>query len=813
LYLLLTSAAREALRGVETVVVDEVHAVCGVKRGAHLALSLERLDELLERPAQRIGLSATVRPVEATARYLGGERPVTIVNPPAVKTIDLSVEVTVEDLANLTDVDDYGQPSVWPSITRRLYDLITSHRSTIVFADSRSLTERLCARLNEHVLQPHPPYRAIPAQVMAQSQVAAGSAPVLARAHHGSMSREERLLVESALKSGELRCVVSTSSLELGIDMGEVDLVVQIGAPPSVASGLQRVGRAGHQVGAVSRGVMLSTHRSDLLAAAVTAERMSAARIEELLPPRHPLDVLAQQVTAMVAMDDWTVERLGRVVRRAASFASLPEDGLRSVLDMASGRYPSTGFSGLKPKLVWDRQSGRLSTRPGAQRVAVLSGGTIPDRGLYGVFLAESGPGGNPGSRVGELDEEMVYESRVGDVFLLGATSWRIETITPDRVLVSPAPGQPARMPFWKGEDPGRPAELGRAIGARLRDLKERSAPNPELNDAAATNLLSYVSAQLAHAGTVCDDRTVVVERFRDELGDWRVVVHCVLGAKVNRPWATAIAARLRDRLGVDGHVSAADDGIVLRLPDMPDPPGAELVRFDPEEIAATVTAELVHSPLFAARFRECAARSLVLTRRGFQRRQPLWQQRHRAGQLFDVAREFADFPVTAEAARECLEEYFDMPALEELLRGLASGSTRAEETVVESASPFSQSLLAGYTAGHLYGEDEPLAERRAAALNSGLLDSLLGDGEQTLRPDVVAEAEGWLQWRDGRDLSDAEDVAELLRVLGDVSAEELSARGVAPAAAWELVEAGRAVEVSVAGQPRFVAVEDAARY
>lgn len=809
LYLLLTSAARDALCGIETVIVDEVHAVCGTKRGAHLSLSLERLDELLPHPAQRIGLSATVRPVEETARFLGGAHPVEIVKPTIAKTIDLSVEVTVDDLANLTDVDEYGQPSVWPSIVRRMYALITSHRATIAFVNSRSLAERLCARLNEAHAQAPPADRSQPAKIMAQSAAAAGSAPVLARAHHGSMSREERLYVETALKSGELPAVVSTSSLELGVDMGAVDLVVQIGSPPSVASGMQRVGRAGHQVGAVSRGVVLPTHRSDLLAASVTAGRMGHGGIEELRPPRNPVDVLAQQVVAMVAMEDWRVGDLARVVRRAAPFTTLPDSALHAVLDMLSGRYPSTSFSGLRPKLVWDRDTDRLTARRGAQRLAILNGGTIPDRGLYGVFLTEGGQG----ARVGELDEEMIYESRVGDVFLLGATSWRIDSITPDRVLVTPAPGRAARMPFWKGEDPGRPAELGMAIGAQVRQLNAEWAGESGLDEAATRNLLTYVDSQREHAGAVCDDRTIVAERFRDELGDWRLIAHCMIGARVNRPWALAIAARLRDTYGVDGHVMATDDGIVMRIPDMPEPPDAALLAFDPADISAIVTAELGMSPLFSARFRECAARALILPRQGFQRRQPLWQQRQRAGQLFSVAREFDDFPITAEAARECLEEYFDMPALRALMAGIADRSIATVDTVTERPSPFSQSLLSSYTAGFLYGEDEPMAERKVAALNSGLLEELLGDGDQPLDEAVVAEAVAWLQWRDGRELTDAEDLAELLRVVGDVSDEDLARRGLTVAVAEALVEAGRAVQVEISGRRRWIAVEDAARY
>ncbi|MDT5036372.1 MAG: ATP-dependent helicase Lhr and Lhr-like helicase, partial [Micromonosporaceae bacterium] len=634
LFLLLTSAARESLRGVDTVIVDEVHAICATKRGAHLALSLERLDALLDRPAQRIGLSATVRPISETAAFLGGGAAVEIVAPPTAKTIEISVEVPVEDMTRLdgpTGDDDaeLGGPtraSIWPAVEERIFDLISAHRSTIVFTNSRRGAERLCARLNEIAAdryddaapggapgrgapggaQVRAPTRA-PAEIMAQSTIATGAPPLVARAHHGSVSREERRQIEEALKSGQLPAVVATSSLELGIDMGAVDLVVQVEAPPTVASGLQRIGRAGHQVGAVSRGVVFPKHRGDLVSCAVVSERMTAGAIEEMRYPRNPLDVLAQQVVAMVAVDPWSVPDLTALVRRAAPFAELPASALTGVLDMLSGRYPSTAFAELRPRLVWDRATDLLTARPGAQRLAVTSGGTIPDRGLFGVFLA----GAATGKRVGELDEEMVYESRVGDVFLLGSTSWRIEDITPDRVLVVPAPGAPARMPFWKGDTPGRPVELGRAIGARLRQLTRqgdavaRSALHDGGLDAwAADNLLAYLGEQREATRQLPDDRTIVVERFRDELGDWRLAVHCVLGARVNAPWALAIGRRLTERYGVDGQVVPADDGIVVRLPDVVDePPGADLVVFDPAEIAQIVQESVGNSAMFSSRF------------------------------------------------------------------------------------------------------------------------------------------------------------------------------------------------------------------
>jgi ATP-dependent Lhr-like helicase len=835
LFLVLTSAAREALRGIETVIVDEVHAVAATKRGAHLALSLERLDALLPRPAQRIGLSATVRPVEEVARFLGGAAPVEVVAPGTGKTIEVRVEVPVEDMTNLEPVqgeDDGSEdeprrpPSIWPAVEQRVYDLVTAHRSTIVFANSRRLSERLCAKLNE-IAADHFVLQNMPAQVMAQSGAATGAPPLIARAHHGSVSREERKSIEEALKSGRLPAVVATSSLELGIDMGSVDLVIQIEAPPSVAAGLQRVGRAGHQVGAVSRGVVFPKHRGDLLSCAVVAERMHAGLIEEMRYPRNPLDVLAQQIVAMVALDPWSVGDLAVLVRKAAPFAELPNSALTATLDMLSGRYPSTAFAELRPRLVWDRASDQLAARPGAQRLAVTSGGTIPDRGLFGVFLA----GAERAARVGELDEEMVYESRVGDVFLLGSTSWRIEEITPDRVLVSPAPGAPARMPFWKGDQPGRPVELGRAIGAKLREVVKHGHEKARgdltdtgLDEWAVDNLLSYVDEQRASVRHLPDDRTVVVERFRDELGDWRLAVHCVLGAKVNGAWALAINRRLTERYGVDAQVLPSDDGIVVRLPDVVDlsgldaPPSADLVVFDPDEIAQIVEESIGGSAMFAARFRECAARSLLLPRRDPRRRQPLWQQRQRAAQLLDVARDFADFPVTLEAARECLQDVLDVPGLVGVMRDVAARRVRVVEVETQKPSPFARSLLFGYVGAFLYGGDVPLAERRAAALalDSTLLGELLGRVElrELLDPAVVADSERRLQWLDGsRTLRDAEDVVELLRVLGDLSTSECVARGAAAEWLDDLVAARRAVPVRVAGEARYILAEDSGRY
>ncbi|WP_240137924.1 ATP-dependent helicase [Streptomyces sp. MUM 178J] len=860
LFLMLTSATREALTGVETVILDEVHAVAGTKRGAHLALSLERLDELLPRPARRIGLSATVRPVDEVARYLSPQRRVEIVQPPSGKEFDLSVVVPVEDLGELggspaADADGMAggeRPSIWPHVEEKIADLVQAHRSTIVFANSRRLAERLCNRLNEiayeRAVGEALPEGAPPAEIMAQSGASHGAPALLARAHHGSVSKEQRAQVEEDLKAGRLPAVVATSSLELGIDMGAVDLVVQVESPPSVASGLQRVGRAGHQVGAVSRGVVFPKYRGDLVQAAVVTERMRGGAIEALRVPANPLDVLAQQLVAMVALDTWQFDDLLALVRRAAPFASLPESAFTAVLDMLAGRYPSDAFAELRPRVVWDRVAGTVTGRPGAQRLAVTSGGTIPDRGLFGVFLAGSDPK-KGGGRVGELDEEMVYESRVGDVFTLGTTSWRIEDITRDRVLVSPAPGVPGRLPFWKGDQLGRPLELGRAVGAFLREIGGLPAEDARLRllaaglDAwAADNVLAYLEEQRRACGHVPDDRTILVERFRDELGDWRVVIHSPFGAQVHAPWALALGARLAERFGMDAQVMHADDGIVLRLPDADlmgldlldldpagpahqdtvydseqAPVGAGDAVFDKGEISQLVTDQVGSSALFAARFRECAARALLLPRRSPGKRTPLWQQRQRAAQLLQVASEFGSFPIVLEAVRECLQDVFDVPGLTELMGDIESRRVRLVEVTTPEPSPFARSLLFGYVAQFLYEGDSPLAERRAAALSldSRLLAELLGQAElrELLDADVLTELESELQWlTEDRRLKDVEGVADLLRLLGPLTAGELAERGADPAWAQELAAARRAIRVRIAGADCWAAVEDAGR-
>jgi len=848
LYLMLTSAARETLGGVETVIVDEIHAVAASKRGAHLAVTLERLDAVLEKPAQRIGLSATVRPIEEVARFLGGQAPVTIVQPPAAKTFDLRVVVPVEDMTELgvrsTDPvsPGPGEPeetglqsagSIWPHVDRAIVEHVLAHRSTIVFANSRRLAERLTAAMNElyvEMVTGEVPEK-FPAQMIGGSghtgtiTATATENPVLARAHHGSVSKEQRAEIEDALKSGRLRCVVATSSLELGIDMGAVDLVIQVETPPSVASGLQRVGRAGHQVGEISKGVLFPKHRADLLGTTVVSERMRTGLIEAIAVPQNPLDILAQQTVAAVALDPIEVEEWFETVRRSAPFATLPRSAYEATLDLLAGRYPSDEFAELRPRIVWDRVAGTITGRPGAQRLAVTSGGTIPDRGMFGVFIVGTDDGAR---RVGELDEEMVYESRVADVIALGATSWRIEEITSDRVLVTPAFGQPGRVPFWKGDGLGRPAELGAAIGAFTKDLAAKPAGIEDrlrasgLDEWAVQNLLRFVEEQKQATGAVPTDSTLLVERFRDELGDWRLVLHSPYGMPVHAPWALAVSARIRERLGVEGSAMAGDDGIVVRLPETDaEPPGADLFLFEREELEELVTLEVGGSALFASRFRENAARALLLPRYNPGRRNPLWQQRQRSAQLLDVARKYPSFPIILETVREVLQDVYDLPALADLTTRIASRSVRMVEVETASPSPFARSMLFGYVAAFMYEGDSPLAERRAAALSLDptLLAELLGRAElrELLDEKVIAQTELELQRLDPeRHARDAEGLVDLLRVLGPLSVDELAARSLpaveVTADLERLARENRVIRATIAGEQRWAVVEDASR-
>lgn len=888
LYLMLTSQAAETLRDVHTVIVDEVHAVAATKRGAHLAVSLERLDALRrgddpDRPAaQRVGLSATVRPIDEVARFLGGSAPVEIVAPRATKAFDLRVVVPMSDMLNpppppehrpdddaegATAADaegdgDWFAPSppteitgsVWPHVEEAIVDRVLAHRSTIVFANSRRLAERLTGRLNEiyaERLGLELPDATVPAQTMAQAGASAGAPPELAKAHHGSVSKEQRAQVEDELKRGILRCVVATSSLELGIDMGEVDLVIQVEAPPSAASGLQRVGRAGHQVGEVSRAALFPKHRGDVLHTAVVTERMLAGQIEAIAVPQNPLDILAQQTIAACAVGPVDVEGWFETVRRSAPFRTLPRSAYEATLDLLAGKYPSDEFAELRPRVVWDRDHGTLTARPGAQRVAVTSGGTIPDRGLFGVFVA----GETRNARVGELDEEMVYESRVGDVFTLGTTSWRIVEITHDRVNVLPAFGQPGKLPFWHGDGLGRPAELGEALGRFSREVAAAGSEKATarlrdsgLDDNAIGNLLAYLDEQKEATGSLPTDRTLTVERSRDEVGDWRIILHSPYGMHVHAPWALAVNARIRERLGVEGSAVASDDGIIARVPDAEsEPPGADLFVFEPDELERLVTDEVGGSALFASRFRECAARALLLPRLNPNKRSPLWQQRQKSAQLLEVAKNHPTFPIILETLREVLQDVYDLPALLRIARSIGDRRIRLVETTTSQPSPFARDLLFGYVGAFMYEGDSPLAERRAAALSvdPALLGELLGKVEmrELLDPAVIAQFEREAQRLDpSRRVRGVEGVADLLRLLGPLDAAEVAARleapDVAPAAAGdetdpaadaaatdaapaqavaasllgELIDARRAIRVTVGGVERVAAIEDAGR-
>jgi ATP-dependent Lhr-like helicase len=804
LYLLLTSRAREILRGVETLILDEVHAVAGTKRGAHLALSVERLDRLVGEPVQRIGLSATQRPLEEIGRFVSGDRPIELVDAGRAKQLDLSVVVPLEDMRELGSVQgkpyqpersdttflaagvDPGSFSIWPSIYPEVLRLVREHRSTIVFVNNRRLAERLALRLNE----------------LAEEEIA--------RAHHGSLAREQRLEVEELLKRGAIPCLVATSSLELGIDMGAVDLVVQIESPKSVARGLQRIGRAGHELGAVSKGRIFPKFRADLLESAVVAQRMREGAIEETVIPRNPLDVLAQQVVAICAEEEIEVDELHRLVRGAYPFSDLSRQQLENVLDMLAGRYPSDEFAELRPRIVWDRTAGVVRGRTGARRLAVTNAGTIPDRGLFGVYLVDGS------GRVGELDEEMVYEARAGQVFLLGASSWRIEEITRDRVLVSPAPGVPGAVPFWKGEGPGRPYELGEAIGRASRELVAlsheralaRLTGEHSLDERAANNLMTFLNEQAGATGAVPSDRTVVIERFRDEIGDWRVCILTPFGARVHAPWALALGARLRESLGLEVSSIWSDDGIALHLPDADAPPPTDDLVVAPDEVEELVIGELGDTALFGARFRENAARALLIPRRRPGERTPLWQQRLKAQGLLQVARRYGSFPVILETYRECLQDVFDLPALTRLLAGLRTRELDLVDVETPSASPYAASLLFDYVANYMYEDDTPPAERRAQALSldRDLLRELLGQEElrDLLDRDAVEEVERQLRGEP----RNPDELHDQLRLRGDLRHGEFE-----EALAAVLETERRALRVRVAGEDRLIAAEDAGRY
>jgi ATP-dependent Lhr-like helicase len=820
LYLMLTSRAREILRDAEWVIVDEIHAVAATKRGAHLALTLERLDALAGRDLQRIGLSATQTPLEEVGRFLvGPKRRCRIVDTEAgrhspsasipvsasaPKPLDVKIQVPVESMADLNgavhgDPDQPLRGSIWPAIYPELLRLIREHHSTIVFVNNRRSAERVALRLNE----------------LAESEIA--------RAHHGSLAREERQVVEELLKAGEIPCIVATSSLELGIDMGAVDLVLQVESPKSVAAGLQRIGRAGHGVGEVSRGRIFPKFRADLLECAVLVARMREGAIEPTVVPRNPLDVLAQQIVAMAAAEEELgVEELYERVKRTYSYAELPRRQLEGVLDMLDGRYPSSEFGELRPRIVWDRVGGTIRPRKGARALAVANAGTIPDRGLYLVTLPD-------GRRVGELDEEMVYEARPGQVFLLGASSWRIEEIGRDRVIVTPAPGAPGAVPFWKGDGLGRPKELGEAIGAFARWAVEQPAEVLErecdLDARAAGNLVEYLREQLDATKVLPSDRTVVVERFRDEIGDWRLCVLSPYGGRVHAAWGLALSARIRERLGLEADAISSDDGIVVHLPESDELGGAEaleLVLIEPDELEGLVVGELGGSALFGARFREAAGRALLLPRAYPGRRTPLWQQRLKAQTLLEVARRYGDFPIVLEAYRECLRDVLDLPGLQELLYRLHRRELSVVEVQTATASPFASSLLFDYVATYMYEGDAPNAERRAAALSldRDLLRELLGQEElrELIDRGALERLEEDLQRRGERmRATSGDELHDTLRILGDLSAAEVSERvleGLDAAAMLAALERERrAARLRIGGEERYIDAADAGLY
>jgi ATP-dependent helicase Lhr and Lhr-like helicase len=868
LYLMISSQAREILGSVEAVIVDEIHAVAPSKRGSHLALSLERLENLVNRAEgeaiQRIGLSATQRPLERIGRFLVGVgRQCEIIDESRPKELDLEIVVPVEDMAEPSPLDskrrdgaDTGKTppasdgsrsrapshpkhsperidpgpieasldpatntrSIWPAIYPRLLELVREHTSTIIFVNNRRASERIAKRLNE--MHNDQLEEELPATEHAGNSRNGDEAPAeIARAHHGSLSHEERALVEELLKSGQLPCLVATSSLELGIDMGAVDLVIQVESPKSVTRGLQRVGRAGHTLGEVSRGRIFPKFRADLLESAVVARRMRTGEIEETVIPRNPLDVLAQHLVSMAALDEWEIDEVEDLVRAADPFHDLSREQLENVLDMLDGRYPSERFAELRPRIVWDRAKGTMRGRPGARQLAIANAGTIPDRGLYGVHLPD-------GRRVGELDEEMVYEARPGQTFLLGATTWRIEEITRDRVIVTPAPGVPGAVPFWRGDGIGRPAELGKAIGAFAREAVNADpaelAHSDDLDELAAENLVNYLREQQAATRVVPSDQSIVVERFRDEIGDWRLCVLSPWGGRVHAAWGLALSAKIRDERELEADAIWSDDGIVVHLPDADEPPAADLVMLEPDELEDLVVSELSGSALFGARFRENASRSLLIPRAWPGKRTPLWQQRLKSQSLLEVARDFPRFPVILETYREVLRDVLDLPALQELLRDLHSRRITMVEVETPTASPFASSLLFDYVATYMYEGDTPNAERRAAALalDRDLLRELLGQEElrELIDPAALAEVEDALQQRSeaGR-AKDRDGLQQILRRVGDLTEAECERRteqGYSAASMLEkLVKERRAAAIRISGEERYIAAEDAGLY
>ncbi len=835
LYLMLTGQAQKLFEGTRWCIVDEIHAVASTKRGAHLALTLERLAEVAQRGGgpepQRIGLSATQNPLEEVARFMvGPSRQCRIVDAGVRKQLDLKIQVPVESMAapgetpgaELDPLAGGTEPtinSIWPAMYPELLGLVREHNSTIIFVNARRSAERLALRLNE--------------LSAAEDEGAGRPVREIARAHHGSLAREERTVVEELLKAGELPCLVATSSLELGIDMGAVDLVIQVESPKSVARGLQRIGRAGHNVGDISRGRIFPKFRADLLECAVVARRMRNGEIETTVVPRNPLDVLAQQIVSIAAAaetrgtasDDAAVvgvDELYALVTRTHTYAELTRTSFENVLDMLDGRYPSSEFAELRPRIIWDRIAGTLRARKGARQLAVTNAGTIPDRGNYLVTLPD-------GRRVGEFDEEMVYEARPGQTFLLGASTWRIEEIGRDRVIVTPAPGMPGAVPFWKGDSVGRPSELGEAIGAFSRWAVDQDPAVLEaeydLDERAARNLVEFLREQRDATRVVPSDTSIVVERFRDEIGDWRLCVLSPFGGRVHAAWGLALSARIRDELGLEADAIWSDDGIIVHLPDAEELDIARLtdmVLIEPEEVEDLVVGELSGSALFGARFRENAGRALLIPRAYPGRRTPLWQQRLKSQSLLEVAAKYGEFPIVLETFRECLRDVFDLPALVKLLAHLQRREISLVEVETAVASPMASSLLFDYVATYMYEGDTPNAERRAAALSldRDLLRELLGQEElrDLIDAGALAAVEADLQWlSEERRVATRDQLHDMLRVLGDLSESELAARIIPGVALEPMIEAlrgeRRAVKLRLGGEERWIDAADAGMY
>jgi ATP-dependent Lhr-like helicase len=828
LYLMLTGQAQKLFSGTRWCIVDEIHAVAATKRGAHLALTLERLTQVAGGEVQRIGLSATQNPLEEVAKFLVGPgRTCRIVDAGVRKPLDLQIQVPVESMTSpegmpgieLDPLAGGSEPtlnSIWPAIYPELLTLVREHNSTIIFVNARRSAERLALRLNE----------------LAAAQDGGAGRPIteIARAHHGSLAREERTKVEELLKSGQLPCLVATSSLELGIDMGAVDLVIQVESPKSVARGLQRIGRAGHNVGDVSRGRIFPKFRADLLECTVVTRRMREGAIERTVVPRNPLDVLAQQVVAIAASvpdEDGvlSVDELFALVTRTYTYSELSRASFENVLDMLDGRYPSSEFAELRPRIIWDRIAGTIRARPGARQLAVVNAGTIPDRGNYLVTLPD-------GRRVGELDEEMVYEARPGQSFLLGASTWRIEEIGRDRVIVTPAPGMPGAVPFWKGDGVGRPSELGEAIGAFSRWAVDQEpsllVAEYDLDTRAARNLVEYLRDQRDATRVVPSDKAIVLERFRDEIGDWRLCVLSPFGGRVHAAWGLALSARIREELELEADAIWSDDGIIVHLPDAEElglggmGSLAEMVLIEPDEVEDLVVRELSGSALFGARFRENAARALLIPRAYPGKRTPLWQQRLKSQSLLEVARKYGDFPIVLETFRECLRDVLDLPALVTLLSKLSRREISLVEVETQTASPFASSLLFDYVATYMYEGDTPNAERRAAALSldRDLLRELLGQDElrDLIDPGALAAVEADLQWLSEQRLVATRDALhDMLRALGDLSEPELAARVLAGVELEPMLTAlageRRAIKVRLGGEQRWIDAADAGLY